>query len=229
MIECQLCFDWFHNTCVQNYLSTNVRKKQQTQQSPVSESLQPQQHFICILCSRGRRPRIETILSLLCSLQKLPIRILEGELLQCVAERAITWQDRVRSALSLHTDLANGHSRALKLQNQPSYQLICSPGSVSESVPNARQSLANTSAHTLTNDRKAEELATEEATAEALLQLQRSQPNNSQTNSERLESNNSLESHSQNTTTFVSNESNISSEFSPLKHKRKSPLVLRGM
>jgi histone demethylase JARID1 len=233
MIECQLCFDWFHDSCVQNYLSTNVRKKQQTQQSSASESLQPQQHFICILCSRGRRPKIETILSLLCSLQKLPIRILEGELLQCVAERAITWQDRVRSALSSHADLANGHSRALKLQNQPSYhltqtnQLICSPVSVSESVPNARQSLANTSAHTLTNDIKAEELATEEATAEALLQLQRSQPNNSQTNSEHLESNNSLESHSQNTT-VVSNESNISSEFSP-KHKRKSPLVLRGM
>jgi hypothetical protein len=127
----------------------------------------------------------------------------------------------VRAALNSRPDLANGHSRALRLQNQPSYhstqtnQLICSPTSGSES------------AHTLTDDRKAE-LATEEATAEALLQLQRSQPNNSQIKSEHLESNSSLESHSQNTT-FVSNESNISSELSPLKHKRKSPLVLRGM
>ena len=43
---------------------------------------------------------METILSLLVSLQKLPVRLPEGEALQCLTERAMAWQDRARQALA---------------------------------------------------------------------------------------------------------------------------------
>ncbi|KAK2081885.1 Lysine-specific demethylase 5D, partial [Saguinus oedipus] len=56
--------------------------------------------FLCPLCMRSRRPRLETILSLLVALQRLPVRLPEGEALQCLTERAIGWQDRARKALA---------------------------------------------------------------------------------------------------------------------------------
>ena len=56
--------------------------------------------FLCPLCLRSRRPRLETILSLLVSLQKLPVRLAEGEALQCLTERAMAWQDRARQELA---------------------------------------------------------------------------------------------------------------------------------
>lgn len=56
--------------------------------------------FLCPMCLRSRRPRLETILSLLVSLQKLPMRLPEGDALQCLTERAMSWQDRARQALA---------------------------------------------------------------------------------------------------------------------------------
>ena len=40
--------------------------------------------FLCPNCLRSRRPRLETILSLLVSLNKLTVRLPEGEALQCL-------------------------------------------------------------------------------------------------------------------------------------------------
>ena len=56
--------------------------------------------FLCPACLRSRRPRLETILSLLVSLQKLTVRLPEGEALQCLTERAMAWQDRARTLLT---------------------------------------------------------------------------------------------------------------------------------
>ena len=56
--------------------------------------------FLCPICLQSRRPRLETILSLLVSLQKLPVRLAEGEALQCLTERAMAWQDRARQMLT---------------------------------------------------------------------------------------------------------------------------------
>ena len=56
--------------------------------------------FLCPLCHRSRRPHLSAILSLLLQLQKLPVRIKEGEALQCLTERAMHWQDRARKVLS---------------------------------------------------------------------------------------------------------------------------------
>merc|ERR550517_1824870 len=56
--------------------------------------------FLCPACLRSRRPRLETILSLLVSLQMLTVRLPEGEALQCLTERAMAWQDRARTVLA---------------------------------------------------------------------------------------------------------------------------------
>merc|ERR1712141_51653 len=56
--------------------------------------------FLCPKCLRSRRPRLETILSLLVALNKLSVRLPEGEALQCLTERAMAWRDRAQKALN---------------------------------------------------------------------------------------------------------------------------------
>lgn len=73
--------------------------KNKTSQTAVMQATKDMK-FLCPLCLRSRRPRLETILSLLVSLQKLPVRLPEGEALQCLTERAMAWQDRARQALT---------------------------------------------------------------------------------------------------------------------------------
>lgn len=94
-LRCHLCKDWFHGGCVPF-----------PSPLPSSEvSFNPlcwwdwDSCFLCSQCQRSRRPRLETILALLVALQKLPVRLPEGEALQCLTERAITWQGRAKEAL----------------------------------------------------------------------------------------------------------------------------------
>ncbi|XP_064606539.1 lysine-specific demethylase 5A-like isoform X1 [Liolophura sinensis] len=103
MLQCELCKDWFHGTCVALPKSANMKNKN----SP-SAAVQAakEMKYLCPLCLRSRRPRLETILSLLVSLQKLPVRLPEGEALQCLTERAMAWQDRARQELAT-TELAS--------------------------------------------------------------------------------------------------------------------------
>lgn len=74
--------------------------------------------YLCSCCLRTRRPRLDTILGLLVSLQNLPVRLCEGEALQCLTERAMAWQDKARALMRnkeaaralasiSHTDLAS--------------------------------------------------------------------------------------------------------------------------
>ena len=73
--------------------------------------------FLCPHCLRSRRPRLETILSLLVSLQKLPVRLPEGEALQCLTERAMVWQDRARQSLATD-ELASALARLSTLSQK---------------------------------------------------------------------------------------------------------------
>ena len=84
-------------TCVP--LPKSATMKNKTSQTAVMQATKDMK-FLCPLCLRSRRPRLETILSLLVSLQKLPVRLPEGEALQCLTERAMAWQDRSRQALT---------------------------------------------------------------------------------------------------------------------------------
>ncbi|XP_028810043.1 lysine-specific demethylase 5A [Denticeps clupeoides] len=95
MLQCELCKDWFHGACVPLPKTSSQKKPGASWQSNARES-----KFLCPLCQRSRRPRLETILSLLVSLQKLPVLLPEGEALQCLTERAMGWQDRARQALA---------------------------------------------------------------------------------------------------------------------------------
>ncbi|XP_066500267.1 lysine-specific demethylase 5C isoform X2 [Hoplias malabaricus] len=94
--RCHLCKDWFHGGCVPFPSVLGPAE------CPPSSSLcwwDWDTRFLCPRCQRSRRPRLETILALLVALQKLPVRLPEGEALQCLTERAITWQGRAKQAL----------------------------------------------------------------------------------------------------------------------------------
>ena len=56
--------------------------------------------FLCSTCFRSRRPSLATVLDLIVDLQKLTVSLPEGEALQCLAERAMAWQDKARSLLA---------------------------------------------------------------------------------------------------------------------------------
>ncbi len=94
--RCHLCKDWFHGGCVPfpsllGSSDTNLTK-------PLCW-WDWNTRFLCPRCQRSRRPRLEIILALLVALQKLPVRLPEGEALQCLTERAINWQGRAKQAL----------------------------------------------------------------------------------------------------------------------------------
>lgn len=96
-LRCHLCKDWFHGGCV-SFPSLLAPS------SPQSNRLcwwDWDTRFLCPQCQRSRRPRLATILALLVALQRLPVRLPEGEALQCLTERAITWQGRAKEALEM--------------------------------------------------------------------------------------------------------------------------------
>ncbi|XP_074098573.1 lysine demethylase 5 isoform X1 [Cotesia typhae] len=90
MLQCELCKDWFHSNCVPLPKTIHKGKVQSSREIK----------FLCPCCLRSRRPRLESILALLVGLQKIPIRLPEGEALTCLTERAMNWQDRARRALA---------------------------------------------------------------------------------------------------------------------------------
>lgn len=97
MIRCNLCYEWYHSSCI--VVPKTVHGK------PIGKGCSAwaaarEVRYLCTLCCRSRRPRLDTILSLLMSLQKLPVRVPEGEALQFLTERSMNWQDRAKQALS---------------------------------------------------------------------------------------------------------------------------------
>lgn len=73
MYHCRLCNDWFHSSCVPP-MSKNYDTKQ--------EPLELRSKYLCPICMRTKRPKLENILSLLLSLQQIPLRVPEGEIIQ---------------------------------------------------------------------------------------------------------------------------------------------------
>lgn len=89
MLQCELCHEWFHATCLHIPKGKRVPGKDTGKDA----------RFLCPSCQRTRRPRLDPIVALLISLQKIPVRISEGTALQCLAERSITWQKKARHGI----------------------------------------------------------------------------------------------------------------------------------
>uniref|UniRef100_A0A4W3I255 [histone H3]-trimethyl-L-lysine(4) demethylase n=1 Tax=Callorhinchus milii TaxID=7868 RepID=A0A4W3I255_CALMI len=95
MQQCELCKDWFHSSCI-----------------PAANVQDGEMPWLCPLCLRSERPSLETILLLLSSLERIPVRLPEGEALHYLVERAMNWQHRAKQILStdeLCFTLINSH------------------------------------------------------------------------------------------------------------------------
>ena len=112
-MECELCLEYFHPGQIplqqlatgsapsgSNGSPGSPGSSQEQQQQKKKVSSLREIKFLCPVCLVSRRPRLETILSLLVSLQKLNVRLPEGEALQCLAERAMAWKSRAEAALA---------------------------------------------------------------------------------------------------------------------------------
>ena len=111
LFECELCNRSFYPSHVplpktlQAAISSASKGKsfEASQHDSHSQQQPPQSlrdiKFLCPKCLRSRRPRLETILSLLVALNKITVRLPEGEALQCLTERAMAWRDRAQKAL----------------------------------------------------------------------------------------------------------------------------------
>ncbi|KAM8917773.1 lysine (K)-specific demethylase 5Ba [Spinachia spinachia] len=80
MMQCELCREVFHCVCV-----------------PTAE-LEYGQAWLCPLCQRSRKPPLDKVLPLLASLQRIRVRLPEGDALRFLIERTVRWQHRVQQA-----------------------------------------------------------------------------------------------------------------------------------
>ncbi|NP_001002166.2 lysine-specific demethylase 5B-B [Danio rerio] len=120
MLQCELCRDAFHSVCVRG----------------PSDPLDPEA-WLCPLCLRSTKPPLDKIRSLLSSLQRIRVRLPEGDALRYMIERSVSWQRRVREVIdsyglsstsqdgrgaspSQNLYRSTGHSRKLQLCGSPS-------------------------------------------------------------------------------------------------------------
>lgn len=83
MIQCELCRDAFHTSCV-----------------AVPSISQSSRIWLCPHCRRSEKPPLEKILPLLASLQRIRVRLPEGDALRYMIERTVNWQHRAQQLLS---------------------------------------------------------------------------------------------------------------------------------
>ncbi|XP_037346584.2 lysine (K)-specific demethylase 5Ba [Pungitius pungitius] len=82
MMQCELCREVFHCDCV----------------TTAAADLEYGQAWLCPLCQRSRKPPLDKVLPLLASLQRIRVRLPEGDALRFLIERTVRWQHRVQQA-----------------------------------------------------------------------------------------------------------------------------------
>ncbi|NWI73191.1 KDM5B demethylase, partial [Dryoscopus gambensis] len=82
MIQCELCRGFFHTGCV-----------------PVPGAAPGPRVWLCPHCRRSEKPPLEKILPLLASLQRIRVRLPEGDALRYMIERTVNWQHRAQQML----------------------------------------------------------------------------------------------------------------------------------
>ncbi|XP_036388458.1 lysine-specific demethylase 5B-B isoform X1 [Megalops cyprinoides] len=83
MLQCELCRDAFHSDCVPGPVEPRAA-----------------QAWLCPLCQRSEKPALDKILPLLASLQRIRVRLPEGDALRYMIERTVNWQHRARRVTS---------------------------------------------------------------------------------------------------------------------------------
>lgn len=83
MLQCELCRDAFHTGCVA------------APGAPPGPRV-----WLCPLCRRSEKPPLEKILPLLAALQRLRVRLPEGDALRYMIERTVSWQHRAQQLLA---------------------------------------------------------------------------------------------------------------------------------
>ncbi|KAM8866938.1 lysine (K)-specific demethylase 5Ba isoform 2-T2 [Synchiropus picturatus] len=81
MVQCELCRELFHCDCVS-----------------ATAELEQGDAWFCPLCHRSRKPPLDKVLPLLASLQRIRVRVPEGDALRFLIERTVRWQHRVQQA-----------------------------------------------------------------------------------------------------------------------------------
>ncbi|XP_030632475.1 lysine (K)-specific demethylase 5Ba isoform X3 [Chanos chanos] len=79
MLQCELCRDIYHSGCVPGFMDP-----------------QTGQPWLCPLCRRSEKPPLDKVLPLLASLQRIRVRLPEGDALRYMIERTVRWQHRVQ-------------------------------------------------------------------------------------------------------------------------------------
>uniref|UniRef100_A0A671PH54 [histone H3]-trimethyl-L-lysine(4) demethylase n=1 Tax=Sinocyclocheilus anshuiensis TaxID=1608454 RepID=A0A671PH54_9TELE len=79
MLQCELCRDAYHSGCV-----------------PGFKDIQSGLPWLCPLCKLSEKPPLEKVLPLLASLQRIRVRLPEGDALRYVIERTVRWQHKVQ-------------------------------------------------------------------------------------------------------------------------------------
>uniref|UniRef100_A0A671LSN8 [histone H3]-trimethyl-L-lysine(4) demethylase n=1 Tax=Sinocyclocheilus anshuiensis TaxID=1608454 RepID=A0A671LSN8_9TELE len=82
MLQCELCRDAFHSVCVRR----------------PSDPLDPEA-WLCPLCLRSTKPSLAKIQTLLASLQRIRVRLPEGDALRYMIERTVSWQRQAREVI----------------------------------------------------------------------------------------------------------------------------------
>ncbi|XP_047678874.1 lysine-specific demethylase 5B-B isoform X8 [Tachysurus fulvidraco] len=83
MRQCELCRDAFHSVCVRGH-------------GDHGES----EPWLCPLCRRSVKPALDRIVPLMASLQRIRVRLPEGDALRYMIERTVDWQRRAREVIS---------------------------------------------------------------------------------------------------------------------------------
>ena len=101
MVQCDLCLDWYHDSCL------------------VNESEKPDTNakYLCSSCKRSNRPSLNAATNLLVSLQSLPVNLTEGTALECLVTRATKWQKKAREAIARTREVL-AQQQAIKKQKE---------------------------------------------------------------------------------------------------------------
>lgn len=121
MIQCELCRGCFHSSCIT---------------APKHGS----QVWLCPQCHRSKKPPLEKILPLLASLQRLRVRLPEGDALRYLIERTVNWQHRAQHMLS-STEMKLAQERISSSQFYNRWQAVAGQLTETSNVRDGRNPL----------------------------------------------------------------------------------------